>query len=150
MATVTFLLGSKTDTPHAEAIAELLKEFGVSYEIIPCSAHKAPEKLVPILEKLNAQTEPSIVVTIAGMSNGLSGVTAGTCVHPVIACPPFKDLDDYNVNIHSTMQMPSDVPVLTVINPKNCALSCLRILAQHDPALKEKLMERMKKVKAGY
>lgn len=150
MATVTFLLGSKTDTAHAESIAELLKEFGVSYEIIPCSAHKAPEKLVPILEKLNAQTEPTIVVTIAGMSNGLSGVTAGTCVHPVIACPPFKDLDDYNVNVHSTLQMPSDVPVLTVVNPKNCALACLRILSIQDANLRKKLMERIQKVKAGY
>ncbi len=150
MSTVTFLLGSKVDTPHAEAIAELLKEFGVSYEIIPCSAHKAPEKLVPILEELNKRTEPTIVVTIAGMSNGLSGVTAGTCVHPVIACPPFKDLDDYNVNIHSTLQMPSDVPVLAVVNQKNCALACLRILAVHDAALRAKLMERIKKVKAGY
>ncbi len=102
------------------------------------------------MEELNKRTEPTIVVTIAGMSNGLSGVTAGTCVHPVIACPPFKDLDDYNVNIHSTLQMPSDVPVLTVVNQKNCALSCLRILAMQDKALRDKLMERIKKVKAGY
>jgi 5-(carboxyamino)imidazole ribonucleotide mutase len=32
------------------------------------------------------------------------------------------------VNIHSTLQMPSNTPVLTVIDPGNCALAAKRIL----------------------
>ncbi len=150
MPSVTFLLGSKVDTEFAEKIGSMLTEYGVSYEIIVASAHKVPEKVVKVIEKLNANTHPTVVITCVGMSNGLSGVTAGSCVHPVIACPPIKDHDDYMVNIHSTLQMPSDVPVLTVINPKNAALSALRILAQSDPALKKKLLERIAKVKSEY
>jgi len=31
------------------------------------------------------------------------------------------------VNIHSTIQMPSNTPVLTVLDPGNCALAVKRI-----------------------
>ncbi len=42
--------------------------------------------------------------------------------------PPFSDKADMLVNIHSTLQMPSNTPVLTVIDPGNCALAAKRIL----------------------
>ncbi len=114
------------------------------------SAHKVPEKVVKIIDKLNANTHPTVVITCVGMSNGLGGVVAGSCVHPVVNCPPFKDHDDYLVNVHSSLQMPSEVPVMTVLNPKNAALSALRILAESDGVLKKKLLERIQKVKAEY
>ena len=34
---------------------------------------------------------------------------------PTIGCPPFSDKSDMLVNIHSTLQMPSQTPVLTVM-----------------------------------
>ena len=147
---VPILLGSKSDTEYAQKIADMLTEYGVSSEIIVASAHKVPEKVVTIIEKLNAYTEPVVVITVVGMSNGLGGVVAGSCVHPVITCPPFKDLDDYLVNVHSSLQMPSDVPVMTVLNPKNAALSALRIFAQSNEDLKKKLLKRIEKIKGEY
>ena len=39
----------------------------------------------------------------------------------------FSDKSDMLVNIHSTLQMPSQTPVLTVIDPGNCALAVKRI-----------------------
>ena len=150
MPSVTFLLGSKVDTEFAEKIAATLTEFGVTSEIIVASAHKVPEKVIEVIEKLNARTEPTVVITCVGMSNGLAGVTAGSCVHPVVNCPPYKDLAEYQVDLHSNLRMPSDVPVLTVLHPKNAALSALRILAESDKALQKKLLERIKKIKAEY
>ena len=144
------LLGSKSDTEHAQKIADILNEYGVRTEIIVASAHKVPEKVVKVIEEINASSEPTVVMTVVGMSNGLGGVVAGSCVHPLINCPPFKDHDDYMVNIHSSLQMPSDVPVMTVLNYKNAALSALRIFAQSDAGLKKKLMERIEKLKAEY
>ena len=41
---------------------------------------------------------------------------------------PFKDKVDMMVNINSTLQMPSKTPVLTVLDPDNCAESTARIL----------------------
>ncbi len=147
---VTFLLGSKVDTEFAEKIAVTLTEFGVTSEIIVASAHKVPEKVVEVIEKLNKRTEPTVVITCVGMSNGLAGVTAGSCVHPVVNCPPYKDLTEYLIDIHSNLRMPSDVPVMTVLHPKNAALSALRILGESDPTLRKKLLVRIKKIKAEY
>jgi phosphoribosylaminoimidazole carboxylase PurE protein len=128
----------------------MLEEYQVSSEIVVASAHKVPEKVVQVIEKLNARTEPTVVVTCVGMSNGLGGVVAGSCVHPVVNCPPHADLSEYMVDIHSSLRMPSDVPVMTVIGYKNAALATLRILAESDKALQKKLIERIKKIKAEY
>ncbi len=150
MPPVTFLLGSKVDTEFAQKIADILTEYGVDSQIIVASAHKVPEKVVKEIEKLNARTEPTVVITCVGMSNGLAGVAAASLVHPLVNCPPFKDHDDYLVNIHSSLQMPSDVPVMTVLNQKNAALCALKILAQNDASLRKKLLERIQKVKGEY
>jgi 5-(carboxyamino)imidazole ribonucleotide mutase len=53
---------------------------------------------------------------------------AANTEYPVIACPPFSDKLDMMVNIQSTLQMPSQTPILTVLDPKNCALAARRIL----------------------
>jgi phosphoribosylaminoimidazole carboxylase PurE protein len=150
---LTFLLGSKMDVEFAEKIAAYAKDFGVPSQIIVASAHKVPEKVAVVIDRLNADTEPTeptVVIAVVGMSNGLAGVMAGGCVHPVIACPPFKDLADYQVNVHSSLQMPSDVPVMTVLNPKNAGLAALRILAEGDADLRKKLLERIAKIKGEY
>ncbi len=147
---VTFLLGSTTDTEYAEKIAETLKEFGVPYEIIVASAHKVPEKVVAEIQKLNDDSQPQVVITVVGMSNGLGGVVAGSCIHPVVNCPPFVSLEEYMIDLHSSLRMPSDVPVMTVLNPKNAALSAIKILAEGNPDLQEKVRKRIAKVKAGY
>ncbi|MEO2090963.1 MAG: AIR carboxylase family protein, partial [Gemmataceae bacterium] len=51
---------------------------------------------------------------IAGRSNALSGFVAANSEFPTLGCPPFSDKADMLVNIHSTLQMPSNTPVLTV------------------------------------
>lgn len=150
MPTVTFLLGSKVDIDFAKKIAAVLDEYSVSSEIIVASAHKVPEKVVTIIERLNKQTEPTVVITCVGMSNGLAGVVAGSCVHPVVNCPPHATLDEYMVDMHSSLRMPSDVPVMTVTNYKNAALATLRILAESDKKLQKKLIERIEKIKGEY
>lgn len=147
---VAFLLGSKQDVEFTQKIADLLTEFGVPSEIIVASAHKVPEKVVEHIKKLNERTDPTVVITVVGMSNGLGGVVAGSCVHPVINCPPYKDLQEYLVDIHSNLRMPSDVPVMTVMNQKNAALCALRILGESEPKLKELIRKRIDKIKAEY
>ncbi len=150
MPTVTFLLGSKVDTDFAKTIAKILDEYGVSSEIVVASAHKVPEKVVKVIETLNARTEPTVIITCVGMSNGLGGVVAGSCVHPVVNCPPHATLEEYMVDIHSSLRMPSDVPVMTVAGAKNAAIATLRILGQADKALQKRLLERIRKIKAEY
>lgn len=146
---VPILLGSQSDKAHAEKIAEWLSKFQIPYEIHVLSAHKVPEKLVEYVNKMNKEKDV-VYVTIAGRSNGLSGATAGSSVHPVIACPPFKDKNDYLINIHSTLQMPSDTPVLTVLEPQNAALSIARIFGNSNPKIRKFVEARIKEVKQSF
>jgi len=147
---VPILLGSESDKAHAEKITGVLTSFKVPYKIIVASAHKVPEKVFQIVSDYNNSDEEICYITIAGRSNGLSGVVGANSIHPVIACPPFADKSDYEVNIHSTLQMPSDTPTLTVLDTKNAALSAIRILALNNKSLNKMLKEHLKKVKAAF
>ncbi len=125
-STVVIICGSEVDFPFAEKIATPLRE-KFTVELFAASAHKQPHKVLEILEKYNAQKR-IVYVTIAGRSNALSGFVGANSPHITIACPPFADKADYLVNIHSTLQMPSKTPVLTVIDPVNCAMCVEKIL----------------------
>lgn len=147
---VTLLLGSASDMDTAEKIIEVLKEFHIKNDVRVASAHKVPEKVIEIVRELNADPDPRVIVTVVGMSNGLAGVVAGSSLHPVVNCPPHKSLEEYMTDLHSSLRMPSDVPVMTVLNPKNAALACVKIFALQDARLQRKVQERIEKVKAGY
>ena len=121
------IMGSSSDEGHAKKITDGLDEHGVAWEQHVASAHKQPRKVLEILEA-NADEASVVYVTIAGRSNALSGFVAANSSFPTLGCPPFSDKADMLVNIHSTLQMPSKTPVLTVIDPGNCALAVKRIL----------------------
>ena len=120
------IMGSTSDEPHAKKITNKLDEYKISWEQHAASAHKEPLKVLKILEQ-NKDNTNIVYVTIAGRSNALSGFVAANSNFPTIGCPPFSDKSDMLVNIHSTLQMPSNTPVLTVIDPGNCALAIKRI-----------------------
>ena len=120
------IMGSTFDKPHAKKITDKLDDYGISWEQHAASAHKQPLKVLEIL-KNNESEKDLVYITIAGRSNALSGFVAANSEFPTIGCPPFSDKADMLVNIHSTLQMPSNTPVLTVIDPGNCALAVKRI-----------------------
>ena len=120
------IMGSTSDEHHAEKITDKLDEYGISWEQHAASAHKQPLKVLEILND-NKDKESIVYITIAGRSNALSGFVAANSNFPTLGCPPFSDKSDMLVNIHSTLQMPSNTPVLTVIDPGNCALAVKRI-----------------------
>ena len=120
------IMGSTYDEPHAKKITDKLDEFGISWEQHAASAHKQPLKVLEILTN-NKEEKDLVYITIAGRSNALSGFVAANSEFPTLGCPPFSDKADMLVNIHSTLQMPSNTPVLTVVDPGNCALAVKRI-----------------------
>ena len=120
------IMGSTSDEPHAKKITDRLDQYGIAWEQHAASAHKNPLKVLEILEANKDQAE-IVYITIAGRSNALSGFVAANSEFPTLGCPPFSDKADMLVNIHSTLQMPSNTPVLTVIDPGNCALAVKRI-----------------------
>ena len=120
------IMGSTSDEPHAKKITHKLDEYGISWEQHAASAHKEPLKVLEILNS-NKDNNNIVYITIAGRSNALSGFVAANSEFPTLGCPPFSDKADMLVNIHSTLQMPSNTPVLTVVDPGNCALAVKRI-----------------------
>tara|TARA_Y100001947_G_scaffold143693_1_gene136939 strand:+ start:579 stop:965 length:387 start_codon:yes stop_codon:yes gene_type:complete len=120
------IMGSTSDEPHAKKITDKLDEYGIAWEQHAASAHKEPLEILKILET-NKNSKNIVYITIAGRSNALSGFVAANSEFPTLGCPPFSDKADMLVNIHSTLQMPSNTPVLTVIDAGNCALAVKRI-----------------------
>ncbi len=121
------IIGSESDRTFAQKIIDSLEKFSISYEVNVASAHKQPLEVLNIIKSYTDE-KGVVYITIAGRSNALSGFVAANSNKPVIACPPFKDKTDMMVNIQSTLQMPSNAPVLTILDPGNCALAVKRIL----------------------
>ena len=127
MSFVTIMMGSEKDMEFANIIIKKLNEFKIENKFFICSAHKNTMQVLYNISELD-RNKKNIIVTIAGMSNALSGIVSANSTFPVIACPPFKDNIDMMVNINSTLQMPSKIPVLTILDPENCAIAIKRIL----------------------
>ena len=85
------------------------------------SAHKNTQQVLDTIQKYENVYDHLIWITVAGRSNALSGVVAANSTKPVIACPPFKNHTDMMVNLQSSLQCPSNVPVMTVLDPGNVA-----------------------------
>ena len=120
------IMGSTSDENHAKKITDKLDAYEIQWEQHAASAHKEPRKVLDILDS-NKNERDLVYITIAGRSNALSGFVAANSEYPTLACPPFSDKADMLVNVHSTLQMPSTTPVLTVLDPGNCALAVKRI-----------------------
>lgn len=124
------LSGSVKDEKHVTKLGNELKKKGIYSLSYVSSAHKNTREVLAILDEYNnyknnyaaAARRKIVWITVAGRSNALSGVVSANTPYPVIACPPFADKMDMTVNINSTLQCPSAVPVMTVLEPSNVAL----------------------------
>ncbi|OGY88977.1 MAG: hypothetical protein A2927_00920 [Candidatus Komeilibacteria bacterium RIFCSPLOWO2_01_FULL_45_10] len=146
---VIIIYASPADQDWVQKIQAELDKWGLKAILELASAHKVPEKVLGIVQQYNSEKDV-VYVTVAGRSNGLSGVVAANSIHPVMACPPFKDKQDLLVNIHSTMQMPSETPVLTVLDPNNVAGACARILGLSSSSLQNKVKGKIVQIKKSF
>jgi phosphoribosylaminoimidazole carboxylase PurE protein len=132
------LLGSPSDLPVVDGLAQLCERFGISHRIEVASAHRQPDRLRRIVraaEKEGAE----IFVAVAGMAAHLPGVVASLTARPVIGVPVAAGALAGVDALLSIVQMPPGVPVATVAigaaGAKNAAVLAARILALHDPAV---------------
>lgn len=124
---VFIISGSTSDSEFVSKIQSELNKVNILHTYVVASAHKSTAKVLELLTELNDSDRNIIFVTVAGRSNALSGVVAAQSRFPTIACPPFKDKLDMFTNINSSLQCPSSVPVMTILEPQNVALTCQRI-----------------------
>ncbi|MGQ9516761.1 MAG: AIR carboxylase family protein [Anaerolineae bacterium] len=131
MADVVIIMGSKSDLPHAEKVAEALRQFDITYEMRVASAHKSPAYLLDMLAGYEAMGEPRLYITIAGRSNALSGMVDAAVSVPVIACPPYSERFA-GADIFSSLRMPSGVAPALVLEPDGAALLAAKILGRRE------------------
>lgn len=140
---VLIVMGSDSDLPVMQEAADMLKKFGVAYEIRISSAHRCPDRTV---ELASGASERGIKVIIAGagMAAHLAGVVASATTLPVIGVPmPGGALNGVDA-LYSTVQMPGGIPVATVAigkaGAKNAGILAVQMLALSEPALADALI----------
>src|SRR5437588_10539794 len=136
-AQVIIIMGSKGDLSHAQAVAKSLKTLDIGYKMRVCSAHKATQRLLAMLQGYE-QTGPLVYITIAGRSNALSAVVDANTRYPVITCPPYSDRFG-GMDILSSLRLPSGIASPTILEPEGAALLAAKILALSDAQLQQRI-----------
>ena len=140
--TVGIIMGSKSDWETMRGAAETLERFGVAHEAKVVSAHRTPGWMVEYASSAEARGL-QVIIAGAGGAAHLPGMVAANTLLPVLGVPveshSLKGMD----SLLSIVQMPGGVPVGTLAIGKsgaqNAALLAVAILANHNPALREKL-----------
>ena len=141
---VGIVLGSASDWPQVEPAAALLKDWGIVFEVVVASAHRAPKR-VQAYARDAAARGIKVIIAVAGMAAHLAGVLAAETTLPVIGVPmPGSHLNGLD-SLLSTVQMPAGVPVATMAigkaGARNAAIFAAQILALSDPRLQEVLVQ---------
>jgi 5-(carboxyamino)imidazole ribonucleotide mutase len=137
---VAILMGSDSDWPAFEPAAQLLKEFGIGYDVHALSAHRTPGPLKKYLSQAGKRGT-QVFIAGAGGAAHLAGVVAAHTISPVIGVPIETKLSGGLDSLLSTVQMPRGIPVATVAvgNGYNAALLAVQILAVGNRSLQRKL-----------
>ena len=139
---IGIVMGSDSDWPVMKAAAEILTEFGVTYEADVLSAHRMPTEMIE-WGRSAAGRGLKVIIAGAGGAAHLPGMLAAVTPLPVIGVPvPLKYLDGMD-SLLSIVQMPAGIPVATVAigNAKNAGILAARILATSDPELQQRLVD---------
>lgn len=139
---VAIIMGSDSDWPVMKLAAQMLEDFGVSYEAKVVSAHRTPDLMFEFAESAAAKGF-QVIIAGAGGAAHLPGMVASKTTLPVLGVPvPSKHLQGQD-SLYSIVQMPKGIPVATFAigeaGAANAGLFAVSILANHDASLVSKL-----------
>ena len=140
MKKVGIIMGSDSDLPIIQKATDMLKAFGVPFEVHIYSAHRTPVEARDFA--LSARDNGfGVLIAAAGMAAHLAGAIAANTTLPVIGIPCKGACLDGMDALLSTVMMPSGIPVATVAvnGGVNAALLAAQILAASDDELAAKL-----------
>ncbi|MDC3250228.1 5-(carboxyamino)imidazole ribonucleotide mutase [bacterium] len=148
---ISIIMGSDSDFPIMKQAADIIKEFGIEFEITIVSAHRTPDRLIEFSRKAH-ERGVKVIIAGAGGAAHLPGMVAAISPLPIIGVPikSSNSIDGWD-SILSILQMPGGVPVATVAlnGAKNAGLLALKILGSSDQKLSQKILdykEDMKKI----
>lgn len=139
---VVIFMGSPSDQEHCKKIAAHLSDLGVNVQIRISSAHKATPDTLKILRKYESEYDKLVFIAVAGRSNGLGPVLSGNTTYPVINCPPVKP-ENVNLDVWSSLNVPSGLGCSTVLYPEAAALQAAQIVGLGDFMVWSKLRVKL-------
>ena len=141
---VGIVMGSDSDMDVMQSAADVLKDFGVEFEITVASAHRSPQRAAAW-----AATAPErgikVIIAGAGHAAHLAGAMAAHTSLPIIGVPIDSSCLQGMDALLATVQMPPGIPVATMAigkpGARNAGILAVQILALADADLTEKLQE---------
>lgn len=144
MPRVGVIMGSRSDLPTMEKAVEMLKRFGVDYEVKIVSAHRTPELM---FEYAKTAKERGLKVIIAGAGGAahLPGMVSSLTPLPVLGVPVKSRALSGQDSLLSIVQMPGGIPVGTLAigesGAKNAGIMASEIIALMDEEVAKKIDE---------
>jgi len=145
---IGIIMGSDSDLAIMQAAADIVKEFGISFELTVVSAHRTPLRMI---EYARTAKERGLKVIIAGAGGAahLPGMVASISSLPVIGVPikSSNSIDGWD-SVLSILQMPNGIPVATVaLNAaKNAGILAATIIGAFDIAIGNKIISYKKQL----
>jgi len=141
-ALIGVVMGSSSDWDTMQHAVQILQQFDIAHEARVVSAHRMPDDMFAYAEGAVGRGLKAIIAGAGGAAH-LPGMIAAKTVVPVLGVPvASKHLQGVD-SLHSIVQMPKGVPVATfaigAAGAANAALFAVALLANEDPALREKL-----------
>src|SRR5688572_454166 len=146
---VGIIMGSDSDLPVMQAAADILKEFGIEFELTVVSAHRTPNRMVEYAQGAKGRGL-KVIIAGAGGAAHLPGMVASLTTLPVIGVPikSSNSIDGWD-SVLSILQMPSGVPVATVAldGARNAGILAAQIIGASDKTVSGKLTAFKKQLK---
>ncbi|WP_236643819.1 5-(carboxyamino)imidazole ribonucleotide mutase [Flavisphingopyxis soli] len=143
-ASVSIVMGSRSDWPTMKCAAEVLDTLGIAHETRIVSAHRTPDRMADFA-KTAADNGIRVIIAGAGGAAHLPGMIASMTWLPVLGVPVQSKALSGMDSLLSIVQMPAGIPVGTLAigeaGATNAALLAAAILATNDDALAGRLKD---------
>ena len=148
MKKVAILMGSDSDLPIVEKGINVLRDYGIPFEVHVYSAHRTPAEAAEFVSSAY-DNGFGVIIAAAGMAAHLAGAVAANTTLPVIGIPVSCKNTGGMDALLATVQMPSGIPVATVAidGAANAGHLAAQILALSDDSLREKLIAQRAQAK---
>ena len=137
-------MGSSSDWDTMQHAVTILQQFGIAHEAKVVSAHRMPDDMFAYAESAVGRGLKAIIAGAGGAAH-LPGMLAAKTVVPVLGVPVASRHLQGVDSLHSIVQMPKGIPVATfaigAAGAANAALFAVALLANDDPALRERLQQ---------
>ncbi|GAB1604029.1 multifunctional protein ADE2-like [Argonauta hians] len=135
---VVIFMGSASDMAFCEPMQKNLEELGIHCAMRVASAHKYTENTLRILAEYEGLNVPTVLIAVAGRSNGLGPVLSGNTHLPVLNCPP-PSTNWEQEDVWSSLRLPSGLGCSTVISSSAATIHAAQILALSNARLWAKM-----------